>query len=178
MSQEFPILPEGGDENPCPRLEWMVELALFFTMTDTVAIRGHDYKIESFSDLHLSTINNLLNDLGNLQYQSDAGFVLKEIILPDLPIELIRQSANGKYILLLNATEINDVIIAIMKVYYNRELAKAQEAGDKNYEAQIKANMTELQINTVMTPTSDNRQQELDELAQLRAENAMLKAKS
>ena len=147
-------------------------------MTETVTIRGNDYKIESFSDLHLSTINNLLNDLGSLQYQSDAAFVLKEIILPDLPIDLIRQSANGKYIILLNAAEINDVIIAIMKVYYNRELTKAIESGNKEYEAQIKANMTELQISTVITPPSDNRQQDLDELAKLRAENAMLKAKN
>lgn len=146
-------------------------------MTDTVAIRGRDYKIESFSDLHLSTINNLLNDLGNLQYQSDAGFVLKEIILPDLPLDLIRQSANGKYIILLNANEINDVIIAIMKVYYSRELTKATESGDKEYETQLRANMTELQLSTAMSSNvSDNRQQELDELAALRAENAKLKA--
>ncbi len=147
-------------------------------MTETVTIRGNNYKIEPFSDLHLSTINNLLNDLGSLQYQSDAAFVLKEIILPDLPIDLIRQSANGKYIILLNATEVNDVIVAIMKVYYNRELTKAIESGNKEYEAQIKANMTELQISTVITPSSDNRQQDLDELAKLRAENAMLKAKN
>ena len=127
--------------------------------------------------MHLSTINNLLSDLGNLQYQSDAGFVLKEIILPDLPVDLIRQSANGKYIILLNANEINDVIVAIMKVYYNRELVKATDSGDKEYEAQIKANMTELQLSTTIgSNVPSSTQQQLDEIAALRAENAKLKA--
>ena len=146
-------------------------------MPDTVMVRGKTYAIQSFSDLHLSTINKLLTDLGSLQAQSDAGFVLKEIILPDLPIEVIRQSASGNYIVLLNAHEINDVIVAVMKTYYNRELIKAKESGNKEYEEQIKANMTELQISTAIAPNSvDNRQQELDELATLRAEIARLKA--
>lgn len=146
-------------------------------MKDTVTIRDKAYEINPFSDLHLSTINKLLEDLGNLQCQSDAAFVLKEIILPDLPTDLIRSSATGKYIMLLNAVEINDVIMAVMKVFYSRELLKAQRSGDKEYEEQIKANMTELQLSAAITSSSDDsRQQELDELATLRAENAKLRA--
>ena len=145
-------------------------------MADNVSIRGNSYEIKSFSDLHLSTINKLLNDIGNLSAQSDAGFVLKEIILPDLPIDIIRPAINDKYIILLNAREINNVITEIMKVYYNRELKAASDDGNKEYEAQIKANMTELQISTAMDSSINTRQKELDELATLRAENAKLKA--
>ncbi len=153
-------------------------------MSDTIVIRGKSYQVQSFSDLHLSTINKLLADLGDLQCQSDAGYVLKEIILPDLPVDVIRPSATGKYIVLLNSSELNDVIIAVMKVYYNRELARAIETKDKEYEAQIKANLAELQINTAISEAGtaaidsvdSGRQKELEELAALRAENAKLKA--
>jgi hypothetical protein len=112
----------------------------------TVKIRGKEYKINPFSDCHISTLSNLLKDTSNLQYQFDAGFVLKEIILPDLPYEIIRESRNGKHVFMIHAREISSLVTDILRFYYTKEIERLTQEGDFDLAEQFKANLVELNI--------------------------------
>lgn len=126
-------------------------------MSDSVVIRGSSYKINPFSDIHLSTINKLLNDIGNIAFQSDSGFVLKEIILPGLPAELIKRTQAGDYIIFLSSTELNAVLTDVMRFYYQTELEKATAANDQEYLKKLKASIAEMEEGqTVLEETTEN----------------------
>ena len=137
----------------------------------SVVIRNTAYTINPFSDIHLSTVNKLLNDIGNIAFQSDTGFVLKEVILPELPPDIIKRTAAGEYIIFLSASELNNVLTEVMKFYYQSELKKSSNASDPNYQNQIKANLKSLESEQPIVMSSES------ELEQLKAEIALLKGK-
>lgn len=148
-------------------------------MSDTLFIRGTSYKINPFSDIHLSTVNKLLNDIGNIAFQSDTGFVLKEVILPALPPDIIRRTQAGDYIIFLSATELNEVLTEVMRFYYDSELVKAKENNDLDYEKQLEANLSSLDTESALKKVEQiNNEPANDkaEMEQLRKELAQLKA--
>ena len=110
----------------------------------TVIVRGKSYKINPFSDCHIATLSNLLKDTSNLQYQFDAGFILKEIILPDLPYDVIRETNKGKYIFMIHAREIADLLMKVLRYYYESEIDRTTSEGDKELAEQFKTNLAEL----------------------------------
>lgn len=78
-------------------------------MQKTLNIRGKDYEIQEFSNLHIGVLQQFLISTASLDFgiqaQNDIGFVLKEVILPGLPDNLIKKIAEGKYVLLLDMFE-------------------------------------------------------------------------
>lgn len=128
-----------------------------------VKIRGKEYKINPFSDYHISTLAKLEKDNGNLQYQFDAAFVLKEIIFPDLPYDVIRKTRDDKYIFMIHAREIADVISQVIKYYYESEIARNKAEGNTELVEQFEANLKEYNANILPEAMSD-RDKEIAEL--------------
>ncbi|MEN9568662.1 MAG: hypothetical protein RLZZ69_3858 [Cyanobacteriota bacterium] len=107
-------------------------------VTHTITIRNKKYQVAEFSDLHLLTLDSFLQDPGDLIKQSEVGFVISEIIIPDIDSTLIRQS-KSKYILLINASEIAIAIVELHKIFWQRALEVAIADGDKEAEDNAKA---------------------------------------
>ena len=150
-------------------------------MVATVKIRGEEHAINPFSDIHLSTVNKLLNDIGNIAYQTDTGFVLKEIILPTLPPEVIRRTQAGDYIIFLSASELNDVLTEVIKYYYQNELRNATSKGDRVLASKISASLASLDESSPLEIVEEDasgvseKDSHDSELEQLRKELAQYK---
>lgn len=142
----------------------------------SVKIRGKEYKINPFSDYHISTLAKLEKDNGNLQYQFDAAFVLKEIILPDLPYDIIRKTSDDKYIFMIHAREIASVISEIIKYYYESEVARNKAEGNIALAAQFETNLAEYNKDLLLEG-KDTSDKDL-EIAKLKAQLMEKEAKT
>lgn len=112
-------------------------------MTHSISIRGKEYQVQEFSDLHLLTLDSFLQDPGDLELQSNVGFVISEIIIPDIDNTLIRQS-KSRYILLINANELAIAIVELHKIFWQRSLDDAIAQGDKEKEAIARVSLESL----------------------------------
>lgn len=106
-------------------------------MLETVRVRGIDYPVKNFSDLHLRVINEMFSqkpggvyEIGGFVSQCNAAEVVKEVILPDLPDDVISVTARNKYIWQLSAVELPFLLLQIIRVYRLRrspELTQPEE---------------------------------------------------
>lgn len=119
-------------------------------MKNTLNIRGQNYQIGDFSNLHLGIITKCLMNISTLNFdpkeQSQVGFVLKEIIFPDLPDNLVRSLNGDRYIVLLDIEEISEISTDLSRHYAEKKLAEAKEAKNKDAIAKYEEMLRELNL--------------------------------
>jgi hypothetical protein len=116
-------------------------------MNEAIRIRGKEYKVYPFSDLHLASLTTLLMNISSMNFdltaQAQAGSVLKEIILQDLPPEIVLKSGEDKYYLLLDIEEVVLVNEQLAEIYLQRKIKEAEANNDidkqKEYQSRLKA---------------------------------------
>ena len=143
-------------------------------MIKKALIRGKEYLIEDFSDLHLGTITTLLMNVSSMQFdietQSKVGFILKEIIFPNLPDSIVKIASNGQYIVLLNVEEISDIHTTLSKHYLQKRIAQAEAEGDKKTANKYREQLSNIEQKKVDNVTDIKDLQ--DQIAQLKAQLA------
>lgn len=103
---------------------------------DAVKIRGTEYEAMPFTDYHLDRIGRCITvegrnyGLGSFDELSEAAQVLKNVILPDLPVEIVYKSKSGDYVWMLDQMEILQVLLNVVRLFHVRQLREARAKGN------------------------------------------------
>jgi hypothetical protein len=107
-------------------------------MTKTVKVRGIEYPVQRFTDVHLQSIMQMLvptggghYGVGSLSVQSECAEVVLEVMLPTLPDDVITITPRGRYVWQLNQIEIPVLLMRLVRVWRIRQLAAAKARKDK-----------------------------------------------
>lgn len=106
-------------------------------------IRGKTYNIEDYSNLQLIQLRDWTQDPYNNEKQSQAAFLIKEIIIPEIKDEdkIIKAASNDLYFFLLDVEELLEVISDVVVSFYQRRLDNPKNDNDrakrKEYERSI-----------------------------------------
>lgn len=120
----------------------------------TITIQGKKYPVEEFTAAHLAQVRKIVRkngpgkndwEIAGIRAQSEAGEVVKEVIIPDLPDSVITVRSNGIYVWLLEAAELSALLLKITKVFRQRSLEKAIAAGDETAQADHSESIKEIE---------------------------------
>ncbi|ELS01163.1 hypothetical protein Xen7305DRAFT_00008650 [Xenococcus sp. PCC 7305] len=140
-------------------------------MQKTLNIRGKDYEIQEFSNLHIGVLQQFLISTASLDFgiqaQNDIGFVLKEVILPGLPDNLIKKIAEGKYVLLLDMEEVSQITAELSRYFAEMRLSQAKEREDSEAIAKYQKMLKDLADDDM---TDDEFEQLKKEIAELKSQ--------
>jgi hypothetical protein len=107
-------------------------------MTETAKVRGIEYPVQRFTDVHLQSIMQMLvptggghYGVGSLSAQSECAEVVLEVMLPTLPDDVITITPRGRYVWQLNQIEIPVLLMRLVRVWRIRQLAAAKARKDK-----------------------------------------------
>lgn len=118
-------------------------------IADSVTVKGIEYPVMPFTDAHLLAIGGSFQrqgnyfDLGSFKQQSEAAEVIKEVVVPDLPANVISISKNGKYIWMLERLEIAMFVLQIVRLYFVRQLRLFRESGNTEKTAELEKKIGE-----------------------------------
>lgn len=145
------------------------------TKYDTVEVRGQKYRVFEFTDNHLTLLGKMLVQRGSdwvpagFSAQCDAGEIIREFICPDLPDDVIRVTAKGKYVWLLSTAEISVFLLKLLRLYYIWQLRDLRKKpGNEQVIAKIEAMVFEydewLSVASVLEPVQLQEVQDEPEL--------------
>lgn len=88
---------------------------------------GEKYQVERFTDAHmLCLLEMFTSKMADIQAQSKAGSVIKEIMIPNIPDDVISVNRNGLYIIHLDIQTLNYLVLQLIKNYHLYELQDIQ----------------------------------------------------
>ena len=94
----------------------------------SVQILGESYPTERCTDAHmLAMLEMFTTRMADVQAQSKAGCAIKEIIIPSISDKIISINRNGLYIIHLDISELNSLIIQLIKTYHLYDLRDIEE---------------------------------------------------
>ena len=103
----------------------------------------------------------------DIELQSQVGFVLKEIIIQDLPDSIVRKFNNNQYVLLLDIEELSDLNIELSKIFLEKKLARSKEKNDVEKIKEYKERLNSLNNPQV---SIDNNEDIKAQIAQLQSQ--------
>lgn len=99
-------------------------------MSLTIDFLGEKYEVQEFNDTHILPCLKLLAEgLNDIQAQSRAGMAIKEIIIPDIPNEIVDINSKGIYIIRLDSEDLNTLLMQILTCHYQFSIERAKQKG-------------------------------------------------
>lgn len=131
-------------------------------MSDTVNIRNKEYLVKPFSNLHLGAVQMLPINVAAMSFdveaESQAAYILKEIIIEGLPENIVAKASNERYYLLLDIEELTELGVSLSEIHLKRKIAIATASGDNAKVQEYQQRLQQLQqpAPALVDPPSSN----------------------
>lgn len=133
------------------------------TELDQVVILDKSYPVMPFTATQLLSVAKMLveNEQGNWEIgpfraQCEAAEIVKEVICPDLPAEIISVSKTGKYIWGIEYKDLTILLKDLMRIWNLRQIKVAKDKGDKDLIKELEQQLKEFDTRIAETaPTAE-----------------------
>lgn len=147
-------------------------------MAKTISIRGKDYQVSpNFSNLHLGVLQNVAINASSLNFdlelQSQAGQVLKEVFFKDLPDNIVAKVSENRYHLLLDIEELTEVANQLSEIYLSNRIEESQQRGDTAKEETYKQRLQALKSSRESPPLATNLAQISQQIERLKSSQSL-----